>query len=1043
MRRARLCDQSVHTMPASKRKNARRTPQDEAPPQLFGAAAEDTAPNATKRAAVDHNGFFDNGSFAAAGHALAMRSAPDFRAEPEHRRVGAATDISVDEARKILQSVYSQHGLAGAHNHDGHASRQPSSVASFEPGHGHALQLAAGSNAFVAAGPSGSLNSSYTAKGAYSSAEEQYTELRAALLATIQKANRRIPNVPYWEEALVTLREGGERPFPDRFNEVTGAMVGLEGTPLYRQCFELVRLMVRLVENGNEMDKLSKEHEQFLPMSVRENPGALAREDGEVWSADEWIKSIKKPDSIEKYGSMWQQEMLVKKLKQYSDPVFRFVKKVAGYTNVDEQRLLSSDVSQVEKEMMTDVRRKMQVAAEQFRKETDLVKTIVEKLIDTADLEASTAENGMTEPVMDFSYREHIELRNQLEDISKLNSVLTEEGTSTAALRKDVNLALKKMLEDIYVPGRMGTHTPHHGVQMASNLLAARMSEWKVAQRERRNGFNSLNQFSRILRERIAKTNSAFDAVLGYTVQYTFQRVFRYYFTQAIEGAMRTGTEFKFEDILTEVKEQCWGTPFPFVAETELGEYPSTTVPLFERVFSGYQAFLKWRPTVTSVTYPAEKFTEAIKASGEDGYVARDYWGSKRTEALNEYNMLELSLGDKLEIHSTKELIKSEYQLNLFRRLDFEIANAFEKTKQKCVKAWEVMHLRIIPAANIVLEKQAIEFDEEKEFDDTFVNKLKAEVDGDIIGELISNTLAPYNIDFDSTLPGDAANGGGGKITPDNTTQRAEYSAAHNFAVSMNIRNYKKYLEGMRTLQERVNKAAVKYKEAVETFERDTKKIIEEFTGAVDSRNQDLPMGNSAYSLRHLTNWAASQMKELSDKHDKTIDSIRRESYVHRQSWALDPESNGFVEFSPKLYWAVSELPVWAIKCGYPQLDAAFISRTIRMRDHGADTDELDARSPAKLEEHHTLLASACGDIISHRDTTNPRNYMAPTVTLRQTQTRLFMELTSKFAVLFDNRTYERIFDGPQQSLLGNALSRRVESGASSVNSIMVVRRFQ
>lgn len=120
----------------------------------------------------------------------------------------------------------------------------------------------------------------------------------------------------------------------------------------------------------------------------------------------------------------------------------------------------------------------------------------------------------------------------------------------------------------------------------------------------------------------------------------------------------------------------------------------------------------------------------------------------------------------------------------------------------------------------------------------------------------------------------------------------------------------------------------------------------------------------------------------------------------------MNPEVSGFVEFSPKLYWAISELPVWTEKCGYRWITAEVVMSTIMNR--GGDTGNLDK---ATCEKRQTLLAAMVGDILSYRDASNPHNYVAPTVTLRQTQQRLFMELSSKLR-LFDGgytETYDRV----------------------------------
>jgi hypothetical protein len=161
-------------------------------------------------------------------------------------------------------------------------------------------------------------------------------------------------------------------------------------------------------------------------------------------------------------------------------------------------------------------------------------------------------------------------------------------------------------------------------------------------------------------------------------------------------------------------------------------------------------------------------------------------------------------------------------------------------------------------------------------------------------------------------------------------------------------------------------------------------------------------------TMEALSAWAEKKMKNASEKLDVSIRRIRADKNSRTPSWAMSAEMGGFVEFSPKLYWAVSELPVWIKRSGFDQPDAKLIEGIIRQNEHAKATYASD------IEEKHTLLSAMIGTIVNFREQKNPRNYVSATQQSNVLESRLLMQIQA-LMYTWHSRTYV-----PQQQLMRN-----------------------
>jgi hypothetical protein len=188
--------------------------------------------------------------------------------------------------------------------------------------------------------------------------------------------------------------------------------------------------------------------------------------------------------------------------------------------------------------------------------------------------------------------------------------------------------------------------------------------------------------------------------------------------------------------------------------------------------------------------------------------------------------------------------------------------------------------------------------------------------------------------------------------------------------------------------------------------------------------------------LTTVQEWAKGEMKKANSKYELKIKEIRLNKDEHNPSWATSAEMGGFVEFSPALYWAVSELPVWTRRCGCPSIDADCIDRVIRQTP---DAEKTEGGTTGRLEERHTLLASMVGELLNFRNAKNPRNYVAPTTQAQVHESRLKNALMGAmyqwYRIRPTNSVPARKFLESRQDL-GNRGLLSISDGSLDVNCV-------
>jgi hypothetical protein len=133
-----------------------------------------------------------------------------------------------------------------------------------------------------------------------------------------------------------TASEVGNDPLPTHAAFCLDVWLGSHYDDYYlKHTFTSADFEVKPSDDGPAPDDMN----YFLPFAVEEGSREIVNQNGRTSAAI--LSDNNQIEGGEAYGANWQQNLLEKKMNAWKLPMFRWIRKVAGYTNLEERTLLS------------------------------------------------------------------------------------------------------------------------------------------------------------------------------------------------------------------------------------------------------------------------------------------------------------------------------------------------------------------------------------------------------------------------------------------------------------------------------------------------------------------------------------------------------------------------------------------------------------------------------------------------------------------------------------------------------------------------------